>query len=60
MREAYKEYVKEHPEELRAVMAVIRRSDAFEIARQRRIEEKLALIQRCREVLENETRNKRS
>lgn len=58
MREAYHEYAEEHPEELREVMRLIQRSDAIEIARQKRIEEKLALIQRCREEIENETRNK--
>lgn len=60
MRQAYYEYAEEHPEEMEEVMRLIRRSEAFEIARQKRIEAKLALIQQCREELANETCNKRS
>lgn len=60
MREAYYEYALEHPEEMVAVVSLIQTSDAIEIARQKRVEEKLALIQRSREELENETCNKRS
>lgn len=60
MREAYYEYTLEHPEEMVAVVSLIQTSDAIEIARQKRVEEKLALIQKSREELENETRNKRS
>lgn len=60
MRDIYYEYALEHPEEMRAVVRLIQHSEAYEIARQKRIERKLALIQQCREELENETRNKRS
>lgn len=60
MRDIYYEYAEEHPEEMESVLTLIQRSDAFEIARQKRIEEKLALLQRCREEIENETYNKRS
>ena len=60
MREAYYEYTLEHPEEMVAVVSLIQMSGAIEIARQKRIEKKLALIQRCREELDNETHNKRS
>ncbi len=51
MRDIYYEYAEEHPEELRNVMALMQESDAIEMARKRRVEEKLALIQRCREEL---------
>lgn len=60
MREAYKEYIKEHPEELRAVIAVLERSKAIQKERDERARRKVALIQKCREELANETRNKRS
>lgn len=60
MRDAYYEYAEEHPEEMRAVISLIRRSEAIEISRKKRIREKLELIQRCREELEHETCNKRS
>ena len=60
MREEYYEYMKEHPEELENVVAVIERSKAIQEDRENRIKEKLALIQKCREELANEARNKRS
>lgn len=60
MREAYKEYIKEHPEELRAVAEAIRHSKEIQTDRDERKREKLALIQKCREELKNEARNKRS
>ena len=60
MREPYRQYIKEHPEELRAVGELIRHSKEYEKARQERIAKKLALIQKCREELANEARNKRS
>ena len=60
MRDIYYEYALEHPEEMEAVVSLIQMSDAIEIARQKRIEEKLALIQKCREEIEHETRYKRS
>lgn len=60
MRDAYYEYAEEHPEEMLTVIKLIQRSNAIEIARQKRIEHKLAIIQQCREELENETHHKRS
>ncbi len=60
MRDIYYEYALEHPEEMVNVTALLQKSSAFEIARQKRINAKLALIQQCREVLKNETHNKRS
>lgn len=60
MREAYREYIKEYPEELKHVSVVLRRSKEIQKARQERINEKLALIQKCREELEDEACNKRS
>ena len=60
MRQAYYEYAEEHPEEMKEVLSLIRSSEAIEIARQNRIDEKLALIQRCREELSDETRYERS
>ena len=60
MREAYKEYVKEHPEELRGVVSLIRRSKDIQSQIDERKKKKLALIQKCREELEYEARNKRS
>lgn len=60
MREAYKEYIIEHPEEIKEVVALIKRSKDIEKARQERIKKKLALIQQCREELEHETCDKRS
>ena len=61
MREAYHEYINEHPEELESVERLIRRSDNIEMERQERIDRKLALIQKCREEIENaKTSNKRS
>lgn len=60
MRDVYHEYALEHPEEMEGVLTLLRRSEAFEIARQKRIEKKLALIQQCREELEDEARYKRS
>ena len=60
MREAYHEYIKEHPEELTALLRLIRRSDEIEMERQERIDRKLALIEKCREEIENaKTPNKR-
>ena len=61
MREAYHEYINEHPEELEAVLTLIQRSDAIEMERQERVKRKLALIQLCREEIERyEAHNKRS
>ena len=60
MKRVYEEYIEEFPEELEHLRAVIERSNAIEAARQEKIKEKLALIQRCREELEYETRHKRS
>lgn len=60
MKRVYEEYIEEFPEELEHLRAVIERSNEIEEARQKRIEEKLALIQRCREELANEARYKRS
>lgn len=60
MREAYTEYIKEHPEELEGVMSMIKRSKSIQEERDARLKERLALIQKCREELENEACNKRS
>lgn len=60
MRDIYFEYAEEHPEEMKSVLTLIQRSEAIEIARQKRVKEKLALIQKCREELKNEAYNKRS
>lgn len=60
MREEYYEYIKEHPEELVNVVAVIQRSKEIQRERDERAKRKVALIQKCREELANETRNKRS
>ncbi len=60
MREAYKEYIKEHPEELEGVVKLIRRSRAIQAERDEVARQRVALIQKCREELENEARNKRS
>ena len=60
MRDFYYDYALEHPEEMVAVVSLIQQSDAIEIARQKRIEKKLALIQKCREEIENEACDKRS
>ncbi len=61
MREAYHEYIKEHPEELTEVLRLIRHSKAIEMDRQERIDRKLALIEQCREELNNaKASNKRS
>lgn len=60
MKEVYRQYTEEFPEELERLRAVIRRSESIEQARQERIKKKLALIQKCREEIANETRNKRS
>ena len=60
MKEVYRQYTEEFPEELERLRAVMRRSESIEQARQERIKKKLALIQKCREEIANETRNKRS
>lgn len=60
MKDIYLEYMREFPEELEHVMSVIQRSHDIEKARQERVRKKLALIQKCREEIENETRNQRS
>lgn len=60
MKEVYLQYIREFPEELANVRAIIERSVAIEKARQERIKKKLALIEQCREELENEARYKRS
>ena len=60
MKRIYTEYIEEFPEELANVRAVIRRSVEIEKARGERVKAKLALIQKCREELENEARYKRS
>lgn len=51
MREAYHEYIREHPEELEGVVRLIRRSKAIEEERRERRREKLALIELCREEI---------
>ncbi len=60
MREAYTVYIKEHPEELKEVVGAIQRSRAIQREIDQKITDRLALIQRCREELEDEARNKRS
>ena len=60
MKDIYMEYMREFPEELERVMAVIKRSHDIEEERQERVKAKLALIQKCREEIENEARNERS
>lgn len=57
MREAYKEYIQEHPEELRAVAEAIRHSRAIQEAIDTKIKERNAFLQKCREEL-YEARNK--
>lgn len=60
MREEYYIYIKEHPEELANVVALIQRSKEIQAERDTRAKHRVALIQKCREDLANEARNKRN
>lgn len=60
MREEYYIYIKEHPEELSNVVALIQRSKEIQAERDTRAKQRVALIQKCREDLANEARNKRN
>lgn len=51
MRDAFYEYELEHPEELQDMYAVLQRSEEIELIRQKKIEQRLALLQKCREEL---------
>lgn len=59
MREEYFEYIKEHPEELASVVALIKRSKEIQADRDERAKARVALIQKSREEL-YETRNRRN
>ena len=50
-KEAYQEYCKEHPEELRGIRILKARSDKIEVERHKRRMEKLAYIEQCRRAL---------
>ena len=52
MREEFYQYELEHPEELAGMYEVLQKSEEIEIVRQKKVDEKLALIQMCREELE--------
>lgn len=52
MIEVYREYIKEFPDELERVRAVLIRSKEIEKARREKMKAKLELIQRCREEIE--------
>lgn len=52
MRDAFYEYELEHPEELQDMYELLQRSEEIELIRQKKIEERLALLKKCREELE--------
>lgn len=52
MRDAFYEYELEHPEELHDMYELLQRSEEIELIRQKKIEERLALLKKCREELE--------
>ncbi len=51
MRDAFYEYEQEHPEELNDMYSLLQASEEIEIVRQKKIAEKLKLIQQCREEI---------
>lgn len=50
-KEAYQEYCREHPDELKALNTIKARSTLIEIQRHRRRQEKLEYIEQCRREL---------